>query len=232
MRATTRVPVSGPLVGDLVVDGSARQIECRPFEVSNGGLGVWTKTHLAPGTSLLLRSDSNQKGVIRLKVRYCLQNHLNTDLFRCGLEAVDSQLDFFGARDGLIIVPGRSLTPARPEPDPGWAGQVRRTDAAIHDALNYLMVLRCIAQLLGGRRPAEGNAEFQADMARRLENGVKQIEHCPEDIRDERDNLEGEAWSSVSVGELVHQAVDLSRGLMDQYGIDVTVVSNGMAPPH
>ncbi len=233
-RIDLRLPVTGPLVGRLSHEDSQREIDCRPFEVSNGGLGVWTSEPLTPGANLRLRTGDINPGYefVRLKVSYCLGNHLNTDLFRCGLVAVGTKIDFFGERDGLKIVPTLHGVPGR-EQAPSSAARtpssryLTRTDAALHDARNYLQIAQHAAEIMLMIPTVRPGAD-QATFARRILKAVKQLAHCIDDIHQDQHGLQGEAWSLVPVGELLSDAQDMIHGLTDQHGITVTV---GPVPP-
>lgn len=233
-RIDQRLPVIGPLVGRLSHADSEVEIDCRPFEVSNGGLGVWTSVPLKPGATLHLRTGDVNPGYesIRLKVSYCLGNHLNTDLFRSGLEAVGTKIDFFGERDGLKIVPtsrdvlSREKGPNRATRTPS-SRYMTRTDAALHDARNYLQVAQHAAQIIV-MIPEVQPGKDQATFARRILKAVEQLAHCIEDIHQDQQSLHGEAWSLVPVGELLNDAQIMIHGLTEQCGITLTV---GQVPP-
>lgn len=235
IRVHPRISVSGPLVDNLLIEGTNEALDCRPFEVSNGGLGIWTSVPLKPGMHLRLQA-SNDDGTcqddVRLRVKYCLKNHLNTQLFRCGLVSVDSKIDFFGDRKGLKIVAEKNNTLISANGDiqdhrTRPTKYISRTEAALHDARNYLLVIQCAAELLQHESGA-GAAKLPApQLAQRILKAVGQLTHCVDDIHADQNSFQIEQWHPVVAQELLQDAADMCRGLLEQNGIEIQIT----APP-
>jgi signal transduction histidine kinase len=213
-RASAGLMVLGPLAGRLSIEGSALPIDCRPFEVSTDGIGIWTSEPIPPGSKLCLLTSENEpdQTLVQLRVRYCVRTQSLSGPYQCGLDAIGTQIDFFGAREGLMIVPS---VPAEDERRDRRSNRfVTRTDAAIHDARNYLQVIECAAQMLTDR-------SVGTHATGRILKAVAQLAHCLQELDDDQKGLYAGEETTVAVDVLVREAIEACRPLTEPHGITV-----------
>lgn len=89
-RGSPRKKLTGLFPGKLSLKSSGDNLQAKPMDISSHGLGIVSTEPLAKGDIVVLKTHSH---TIEFKVAWKKRDFEKSDLFRYGLDAIDTSLD-------------------------------------------------------------------------------------------------------------------------------------------
>ena len=89
-RINKRYALTGVIPGRIQVESTNSDLNCRPIDISNGGLGLISSTNLQVGDRLVLYFRDQK---IIMEVQWVQPDFAKSDAFRYGLALEDKSLD-------------------------------------------------------------------------------------------------------------------------------------------
>ncbi len=200
-----------------------RKVTFRPIDISDSGLGIWTKERLLPGQTVFLHC-SRTKRVVPLSVRWFEENHANADLNRCGLRATAAgELRF--VRNQVI---GEESVRRQDEELQNAATLMmlgRLTRDLVHDMGNGLMTATMQAEQLDALLSAIPE-QTSADVKKwsgQLRSSLDRLQHVFYSAKSYYDSRLGKTLAPVSVREVLQDVAVLSGPYAKSKGIELDI---------
>lgn len=89
-RGSPRKKLTGLFPGKLSIGASGESLDAKPMDISSSGLGIVSSEQLDSEDIVVLKTHSH---TIEFKVAWKKRDFEKSDLFRYGLEAVDTSLN-------------------------------------------------------------------------------------------------------------------------------------------